>query len=236
MEQYIKVKELSVLTGVSVRTLQYYDEIDLLKPAYTNEYGHRFYDANSFSKIFVIILLKNMGMSLKDIDQYVNHNDFDVGLFIKEEMQRIEQTITDLQLRLMRLSKLDEQVSKNENITPYLLSFFSQMTNEASITSIQLDKLAQNKEGNAHFNLKEWHTFINDLNECVQQQLPMQHNKTIACIRYWQENIIEANQVSEDMIEYAEQYYQTTPTNTFGMTAANYQYLVAMMKQYSEEQ
>lgn len=55
MQEYIKIKELSELTGVSVRTLQYYDEINLLRPAYTNEYGHRFYDSNSFSKMFVII-------------------------------------------------------------------------------------------------------------------------------------------------------------------------------------
>lgn len=112
MEQYIKIKELSELTGVSVRTLQYYDEINLLTPAYINEYGHRFYDAESFSKIFVIISLKNMGMTLSDINRYINNNDFDIRLFIKEEQRRMETAITDLQLRLMRLSILEERISE----------------------------------------------------------------------------------------------------------------------------
>ena len=39
MDQYLKTKAFSKLTGVSVRALQYYDEIGLLKPAYINEYG-----------------------------------------------------------------------------------------------------------------------------------------------------------------------------------------------------
>ena len=149
MEQYIKIKELSQLTGVSVRTLQYYDEINLLTPAYINEYGHRFYDSNSFSKIFVIISLKNMGMSLNNINQYVNNNDFDIRLFIKEEKRRIETAITDLQLRLMRLSSLDEQVSEKQDITPYILPFFSQITNDTRISKLQIENLAQKKDTNS---------------------------------------------------------------------------------------
>ncbi|MEC0128399.1 hypothetical protein [Paenibacillus pabuli] len=66
-----------------------------------------------YSKIFVIISLKNMGMSLNNINQYVNNNDFDIRLIIKEEKRRIETAITDLQLHLMRLSSLDEQLAKN---------------------------------------------------------------------------------------------------------------------------
>ena len=152
MEQYIKIKELSQLTGVSARTLQYYDEINLLTPAYINENGHRFYDSNSFSKIFVIVSLKNMGMSLNNINQYVNNNDFDIQLFIKEEKRRIETAITDLQLRLMRLSSLDEQVSEKQDITPYILPFFSQITNDTRISKLQIENLEQKKDTN----LKGW--------------------------------------------------------------------------------
>ena len=37
------IRELSEIAGVSARTLRYYDQIGLLKPAYTNEAGYRFY-------------------------------------------------------------------------------------------------------------------------------------------------------------------------------------------------
>ena len=45
------VKEVSELTGVSIRTLRYYDEIDLLKPAKVTEAGYRLYDENSLKKL-----------------------------------------------------------------------------------------------------------------------------------------------------------------------------------------
>ena len=232
MEQYIKIKELSELTGVSVRTLQYYDEKNLLTPAYTNEYGHRFYDSNSFSKVFVIISLKNMGMSLNNINQYVNNNDFDIRLFIKEERRRLETAITDLQLRLMRLSSLDEQVSETQDITPYILPFFSQITNDTRISKLQIKNLAQKKDTN----LKGWNEFIKDLNFCLEYKLSSKDKKTIKCIEYWKENILEANQVSDDTIKFAEQFYQKNPTNTFGITEDNYKYLVGLINEYDKNQ
>ncbi|MEC0240641.1 MerR family transcriptional regulator [Paenibacillus dokdonensis] len=234
MEQYIKIKELSELTGVSVRTLQYYDEINLLTPAYINEYGHRFYDSNSFSKIFVIISLKNMGMSLNNINQYINDNDFDIRLFIKEEKRRIETAITDLQLRLMRLSILDEQVSEKQDITPYILPFFSQVTNDTEISKLQIENLAQKKDTNFIFNIKGWNEFIKDLNFCLKHKLSSKDKKTIKCIQYWKENILEANQVSGDTIKFAEEFYQKNPTNTFGITEDNYKYLVGLINEYDK--
>ncbi|KRF44059.1 MerR family transcriptional regulator [Paenibacillus sp. Soil787] len=236
MEQYIKIKELSELTGVSVRTLQYYDEINLLTPAYTNEYGHRLYDSNSFSKVFVIISLKNIGMSLNNINQYVNNNDFDIRLFIKEEKRRIETAITDLQLRLMRLSSLDEQVSEKQDITPYILPFFSQITNDTRISKLQIENLAQKKDTNFIFNIKGWNEFIKDLNFCLEHKLSSKDKKTIKCIEYWKENILEANQVSDDMIKFAEEFYQKNPTNTFGITEDNYKYLVGLINEYDKNQ
>lgn len=51
-------------------------------------------------------------------------------LFIQEEKRRIESAITDLHLRLMRLSLIDEQAGEQQDITPYLLPFFSQAAEE----------------------------------------------------------------------------------------------------------
>lgn len=236
MEQYIKIKELSELTGVSVRTLQYYDEINLLTPAYINEYGHRFYNSISFSKIFVIISLKNMGMSLNNINQYINNNDFDIRLFIKEEKHRIETAITDLQLRLMRLSILDEQVSENQDITHYILPFFSHITNDTEISKLQIENLIQKKDTNLIFNIKGWNEFIKDLNFCLEHKLSSKDKKTIKCIQYWKESILEANQASDDTIKFAEEFYQKNPSNTFGITEDNYKYLVELINEYDKNQ
>jgi len=171
LNHYIKIKEFAELTGVSVRTLQYYDEINLLKPAHINEYGHRFYDSDSFSKTFVILSLKNMGMILSDIHQYVNNNNFDIQIFIEEESRRVDTEITDLQLRLMRLSRLNQQIKENQDITPSILPFFSHIESTTTVLQAQIDNLIKYDKEKPDFNIKGWNAFIKDLNFCLEKKI-----------------------------------------------------------------
>ena len=61
------IKEVAVLSGVSVRTLQYYDEIGLLKPAKVTGAGYRLYDEESINTLQQILLFKELEFPLKDI-------------------------------------------------------------------------------------------------------------------------------------------------------------------------
>lgn len=62
------IKEFSELCGVSVRTLHYYDEIGLLKPAFVDEQnGYRFYDEKSLERIQEILFYRELDFSLKSI-------------------------------------------------------------------------------------------------------------------------------------------------------------------------
>lgn len=234
MKQYVKIKEFSELTGVSVRTLQYYDEIGLMKPEYTNENDHRFYDSNSFSKMFVILSLKNMGMSLSDIHQYINGNDFNIQAFIEEEKHRLESAITDIQLRLMRLNNLGHRISEKEDISPYILPLFSNMTRDTKISDLQIDDLMRMKDNSFDFNIKDWNLFIRDLNFCLNNRLSVKDKKAIKCINYWKENVIKANQISEDIIRFAEEFYQHNPENSFGLTEDSYKYLIQLMEEHDK--
>lgn len=228
---FIKIKAFAELTEVSVRTLQYYDEINLLKPAHINEHGHRLYDSHSFSKIFVILSLKNMGMSLNEINQYVNNNDFDIEIFIEEEKRRVEAKIIDLQLRLMRLSGLSEQIKENQDITPSILPLLSSNT---AVSQTQIDKLIKYNKNKLDFNIKEWITFITDLNICFEKRLSVTDKKAIKCILYWKQSVLDANQVDEDMVKMAENFYQNTSQTTFGITGDTYQYLKELIAEYDK--
>lgn len=232
MNSYIKIKEFAELTGMSVRTLQYYDEINLLKPAHINEYGHRFYDSNSFSKVFIIISLKNMGMKLGEIHQYVNNNNFDMQLFIEEEKRRVEKSIIDLQLRLMRLSRLGEQVAEKQNITPAIIPLLSQIVNNTTISQEQIDSLMQIEDKKIDFNLKGWNLFIKDLNFCFENKLFAKDKRAVKCIKYWKEHVVEINQAVDDMVKIAEEFYQNNTENTFGITGDTYKYLIELIAEY----
>ena len=76
------VNEVSKLTGVSIRTLQYYDRIGLLMPAAYTESGYRMYDDTSLERLQHILLFKELQFPLKEIKEIhglgVRYMDFSV--------------------------------------------------------------------------------------------------------------------------------------------------------------
>jgi DNA-binding transcriptional MerR regulator len=197
-----------------------------------NEQGHRYYDAASFTKIFVILSLKNMGLTLQIIHQYVNRNSFDIVNFITEEEHRVKAEIMNLQLRLMSLSKFKEQMKERQEVPPALLSIFAQIASNSSASQLQIDHLIKSTNQAVNFNIKEWNSFIRELNYCYKNKLSVKNKKAIACIRYWKESIIDANQVSDDMVSFAEDYYQQNNSNSYGMTEETYKYLINLITEY----
>lgn len=67
------VNEMSKLTGVSIRTLQYYDTIGLLKPVGYTESGYRLYDDTSLERLQQILLFKELEFPLKEIKRIIMH-------------------------------------------------------------------------------------------------------------------------------------------------------------------
>jgi DNA-binding transcriptional MerR regulator len=71
------VKKLSELSGVTVRTLHFYEEIALLKPAYYGSNGYRYYEEKQLLQLQQILFFKELGFSLKQIQKVVGRSDFD---------------------------------------------------------------------------------------------------------------------------------------------------------------
>ncbi len=71
------VNEVSKLAGVSIRTLQYYDKIGLLKPAEYTESGYRMYDDTELEKLQQILLFRELEFPLKEIKEIIESSDFD---------------------------------------------------------------------------------------------------------------------------------------------------------------
>ncbi|EDK33062.1 MerR family transcriptional regulator [Clostridium kluyveri] len=79
-------------SGVTLRTLRYYDKIGLLKPCSYTKYGHRLYNFEDFSKLQKILTLKFIGLSLEDISKImnydVNHRDLKKSLEIQKKIMK----------------------------------------------------------------------------------------------------------------------------------------------------
>ena len=93
------VKEVSKLTGVSVRTLHHYDEIGLLKPASVTDAGYRLYDENSLQRLHTILLLRQLQFSLNEIRDILDSPGFD-------SMEALSQQIKLLELQKQHLERL----------------------------------------------------------------------------------------------------------------------------------
>lgn len=81
------VNEVSKLTGVSVRTLQYYDKIGLLHPAEYTESGYRLYNEANLERLQQILLFRELEFSLKEISAIIDSPDFDKDRALEQQIQ-----------------------------------------------------------------------------------------------------------------------------------------------------
>lgn len=81
------VNEVSKLAGVSIRTLQYYDSIGLLKPAEYTESGYRLYDDAAMERLQQILLFRELEFPLKEIKEIVTRPDFDKKKALEQQIE-----------------------------------------------------------------------------------------------------------------------------------------------------
>ncbi len=99
------VKQVSDLTGVSVRALHYYDEIGLLKPSEITEAGYRLYDDEALKTLQQILFFKELDIPLKDVKEIMLSPYFD-------KMQALKNQKKLLILKRKRLNGLIELINK----------------------------------------------------------------------------------------------------------------------------
>ena len=81
------VNEVSKLTGVSIRTLQYYDKIGLLHPAKYTEAGYRLYDDAALETLQQILLFRELEFPLKEIKEIIGSPDFDRSKALGQQIE-----------------------------------------------------------------------------------------------------------------------------------------------------
>ena len=94
------VKEVSKLTGVSVRTLHHYDAIGLLKPSQITDAGYRLYDDAAIEKLSMILVFRELGLSLKEIGDILHAPDFDRNRILEKQIALMQDRVGKLQNRI----------------------------------------------------------------------------------------------------------------------------------------
>lgn len=107
-KQLYTTGQFANLCGVKKQTLFHYDDIDLLKPARVDDNGYRYYSHDQYQDFLLISCLKEAGMSLTDIKEYLNEQDND------KRRQTVE----------IRLAALDSRIAYLMNVRKILANSF----------------------------------------------------------------------------------------------------------------
>ena len=94
------VTEVSRLTGISVRTLHHYDAIGLLKPTQVTEAGYRLYDKAALERLYMILVFRELGLSLKEIGDILDASDHNRNRVLEQQIKQMQEKVTKLQNRI----------------------------------------------------------------------------------------------------------------------------------------
>src|SRR5688572_19870938 len=94
------VKQVASMSGVSVRTLHFYDETALLKPAYTRANGYRIYEEPQLLMLQQILFYRELGFELKRIKRVLGQAKFEKAAALKSHRQILEKNVTRMRTLL----------------------------------------------------------------------------------------------------------------------------------------
>jgi len=126
MKRYWKVGDIARLTGLTVRTLRFYDQIGLFSPSGQTESGHRLYDESDLARLQQLLSLKELGLSLDDIKSVL-----------------AGEQISPLEIVNLQMAKLKEQIKLQHKLLEQLQHVSKRMQGTAPITVEDFTQLLQ---------------------------------------------------------------------------------------------
>ncbi|QGQ97525.1 MerR family transcriptional regulator [Paenibacillus psychroresistens] len=117
MKKTWKVGELAKLTGLTIRTLRYYDQIGLFCPTGFSDSGHRLYYDSDIARLHQILALKELNLSLEEIKLVLlgqNYNPIEV---VSQQIRRIKDNILSQQKLLGELEYVLSLMNIRETIS-----------------------------------------------------------------------------------------------------------------------
>ena len=150
----MRIKEFADLTGVSVRTLHYYDEIGLLPPAFVDRStGYRYYDEEALLRMQEILFYRELDFPLKRIGQFLSSPDYDKH----QALQSQKHLLTLKKERLERLICAIDGAMKGENVmNAFDNSEFKKHQAEAKEKWGSTEAYRQHTEKTAGYSEEQW--------------------------------------------------------------------------------
>lgn len=192
------VSKVAKISGVSVRTLRYYDEIGLLKPAYIGESGYRFYEKEQLLILQQILFFRELGFELKQIQEILTRSDFDKGKALQSHKKVLSKKIDKMHKLIKNIDKTIDHLKRktimNEQEIFWGFSKEKQVEYEEYLANM-LGKGSKSLVEESHKNIKgwnkqdwdeiksEWDIIYNDLVGAIKNNLKVDSSEVQALVR-----------------------------------------------------
>ena len=158
----MQIKEFAEFTGVSVRTLHYYDEIGLLRPADVDRTtGYRFYNEDSLIRMQEILFYRELDFSLKSIGEILSSSNYNKARALQEQ----KQLLILKKERLERLILAIDEAEKGENVMKaFDNSEFEKYKAEAQERWGNTDAYKEHAQKTKNYGKDKWSSIVADMN------------------------------------------------------------------------
>jgi DNA-binding transcriptional MerR regulator len=146
MKMY-KINEIAELSGISTRTLRYYDQIDLLKPSYISKSGYRYYNDSEVEVLQLILFYKKIGYSLRKISRIIHdrtYSDLDALYHIKSEIKKTIEDKENILLLVERTLESKKAGKKMKDIEKFEALKKAKLKENTNLYGDELAKYDQN--------------------------------------------------------------------------------------------
>lgn len=220
------VKKLAKISGVSVRTLHWYDKIGLLKPADYLANGYRYYEEEQLLVLQQILFFRELGFKLNDIQKMLASNDFDKVKALYAHQSTLEETVNRTNTLIHTIKKtilhlrgektmIDKElyagfdIAKQKEYEAYLVKYHG---------TVAEDLIHESKKRTMKWGVKEWDEVKNEGNEiykaladCIDKELSPRSDEVQALIRQHYQMTERFYNVSKDVYMGLAQLYCEHP-------------------------
>lgn len=193
----LKVGELARRTGVSVRTLHYYDEVGLLSPSDYTESGHRLYSQSDIVRLQQVVSLRQLGLSLDEIKGCLDGPGFSPLQVIELHTQRLEKQIA-LQKQLvehLRAIASSLRLRKEVSVEDFMQTIEEITSMNTEFTLEQMEKIKEQGrilgEEHIHEVEREWPQLIAQVRDELDRGTPPTAPHVQQLAKRWMELVRE---------------------------------------------
>lgn len=178
------VNKLAKLSGVSVRTLHFYDEIGLLKPAYYGENNYRYYEEEQLLMLQQILFYRELGMTLSEIQRIIHSDNFDKIEALLSHKKILEQGLDRSEKMIKTINKTISHLRGKEKMKDHELyyGFDSKKQMEHEKYLVEKDILTQDFVNECNEKVRNWsdkekNAFIQDIEKILDALIVAMNNK-----------------------------------------------------------